>query len=534
MASVDHRVRRGSGGHDHDRRYHDDSSLRLQEIRQAIRLLGVLAHPIARTDHEYCNEEQNPGNDPRGFAELSVMFKNFRFTNLLLETLTTSGSENRSEESEARRTDQPPSEAIEPSWSNGHQDSHRGGDRHHDDGEMHQKRVRGQAKKIVEFHDDHRNEATVISVFAQPYSSLVAIDFSPFERAGLLGTPDTARRELVEWLHERGLSFEQITSTMRDPSFEGLLDEWIRLGQLQVSIRQIADRLSVPIEEIRQVRVASGLNPIGDDEPAYMADDIRAFETLRVGAQLFTWSELVGFVRVVGSSMARTADAANSLFLEDLERPMVESGASGIELFRNLLNAQGLANELTSVLTMLLRLHLNQSIQRTRQSFGGSIHEHSMGQLAVGFVDLVGFTSRSTRMDAEQLSELVAKFEALASDTVTSHGGRLVKLIGDELMFVAVTPEESCVIGDALLREFSTDPALTPRGGIAYGPVLSRSGDYFGSTVNLAARLVDQAVPGEILVTSNIAESSSRRLEPAGRRMLKGFPDPVTVCSLSI
>jgi len=55
---------------------------------------------------------------------------------------------------------------------------------------------------------------------------------------------------------------------MRDPSFEGLLDEWIRLGQLQVSIRQIADRLSVPIEEIRQVRVASGLNPIGDDEPA--------------------------------------------------------------------------------------------------------------------------------------------------------------------------------------------------------------------------------------------------------------------------
>jgi adenylate cyclase len=164
---------------------------------------------------------------------------------------------------------------------------------------------------------------------------------------------------------------------------------------------------------------------------------------------------------------------------------------------------------LTSVLTMLLRLHLNQSIQRTRQSFGGVLHEQSMGSLAVGFVDLVGFTSRSTTMTATELSDLVSKFEALASDTVTSHGGRLVKLIGDELMFVAVTPQEGCVIGDALLQVFGTDPALTPRGGMAYGPVLARSGDYFGSTVNLAARLVDQAVPGEILVTANIAEATT-------------------------
>ncbi|MEY4361997.1 MAG: hypothetical protein RL391_1303 [Actinomycetota bacterium] len=360
------------------------------------------------------------------------------------------------------------------------------------------------------------------------------VDFTSFEKAGLLSEPDNIRRELIEWMDERGLSFEQISATLLDPSFESLIEEWSALGQLQVSIRQIAESTGVPIEEIRQVRVASGLSPIGDDEPAYMADDIRAFEVLKVGAQVFTWRELVGFVRVVGSSMARTADAANSLFLEDLERPMVESGASGIELLRNLINAQGLAYELTSVLTMLLRLHLNQSIQRTRQSFGGVMHEQSMGSLAVGFVDLVGFTSRSTTMTATELSDLVSKFEALASDTVTSHGGRLVKLIGDELMFVAVTPQEGCVIGEALLQVFGTDPALTPRGGMAYGPVLARSGDYFGSTVNLAARLVDQAVPGEILVTANIAEATDRRLDPAGRRMLKGFPDPVTVVSLTV
>lgn len=362
----------------------------------------------------------------------------------------------------------------------------------------------------------------------------MAVNFERFERDGLLGNPDNARRELIEWLDERGLSHEQIRDTLRDPAFETLLEEWVRLGQLQVSMREVAARMEVPVDVIREVRIASGLSPVGDDDPAYMTEDLRAFETLKVGAQIFSWNELVNFVRVVGSSMARTADAANSLFLEDLERPMVASGASGIELFRNLLNAQNLANELTSVLTMLLRLHLNQSIQRTRLAYGGALHEHAMAPLAVGFVDLVGFTSRSTTMNADELTELVSKFEALASDTVTTHGGRLVKLIGDELMFVAVSPDEGCVIGEALLREFVKDPALTPRGGIAYGPVLARSGDYFGSTVNLAARLVDQAVPGEILVTSNITASSERRLDPAGRRMLKGFPDPITVWSLTI
>jgi class 3 adenylate cyclase len=68
---------------------------------------------------------------------------------------------------------------------------------------------------------------------------------------------------------------------------------------------------------------------------------------------------------------------------------------------------------------------------------------------------------------------------------------------------------------------------------MAYGPVLARVGDYFGSTVNLAARLVDQAVPGEILVTRELAEQSGHTLEPAGRRMLKGFSEPVAVYSLT-
>ena len=76
-------------------------------------------------------------------------------------------------------------------------------------------------------------------------------------------------------------------------------------------------------------------------------------------------------------------------------------------------------------------------------------------------------------------------------------------------------------------------PAVLPRGGIAFGEVLVRGGDYYGAVVNLASRLADQAVPSELLVTEQLAEAATGcTFEPAGRRVMKGFAEPVTVRSL--
>lgn len=365
----------------------------------------------------------------------------------------------------------------------------------------------------------------------------MSLDFERFTSAGLLeGSAEEVdfRRTMIVWLTERGLDFDAVVEAFRDPEFGSLSHRAIEQQRRNISIRTMSERIGVSIDDLQQVRVASGLPPVDVDAPVYSERDVQAFEVLKIGAEVFTWDELVAFIRVVGSSMARTAEAANSLYIEDVDRPMVGRGASGIELLRTQLNAQDLAGQLTAVLEMLLRLHLDLSIERTTRAFAGDLHVEPMASMIVGFVDLVGFTARSSVMTAAELADLVARFEALANDTVTRHGGRLVKLIGDELMFVAVTPHDGCVIGEALLREFGADPALTPRGGMAFGPVLPRSGDYFGSTVNLAARLVDQAVPGEILVTSNIVEATGRDLEPAGRRMLKGFDQPIAVASLVI
>ena len=73
---------------------------------------------------------------------------------------------------------------------------------------------------------------------------------------------------------------------------------------------------------------------------------------------------------------------------------------------------------------------------------------------------------------------------------------------------------------------------MVPRGGLAYGNVLLRGGDYYGPVVNLASRLVDEAVPQELLVSDEVARvATSFEFAPAGRRMMKGFSDPVVVMS---
>ncbi len=127
----------------------------------------------------------------------------------------------------------------------------------------------------------------------------------------------------------------------------------------------------------------------------------------------------------------------------------------------------------------------------------------------------------------------VRDFEGRAHALVTAAGARVVKLIGDEVMLVSSVPDAACLAAHSLLSGFeSFGHHVVPRGGLAYGNVLLRGGDYYGSVVNLASRLVDEAVPQELLVTDEAARAAtSCEFAPAGRRMVKGFSDPVVVRS---
>jgi adenylate cyclase len=125
--------------------------------------------------------------------------------------------------------------------------------------------------------------------------------------------------------------------------------------------------------------------------------------------------------------------------------------------------------------------------------------------LTVGFVDLVGYTALSQELEEEELASLVSRFEEIAYDTVAEHGARVVKMIGDEVMFVTERPAAAARIALKLSERSAVDEVLPEaRAGLACGPVVAHEGDYYGPVVNLASRLVELARPGSVLTSEEM------------------------------
>ena len=139
------------------------------------------------------------------------------------------------------------------------------------------------------------------------------------------------------------------------------------------------------------------------------------------------------------------------------------------------------------------------------------------------FADLVGYTTLSERLGPMELSELIGGFEAIAYDTVASYGGRVVKTIGDEVLF---STDDPAVALDATTELISAGVAagLPPfRAGLDHGAVVWFEGDLFGPTVNRAARLVAEAPVGGLAVAGSFRDTlPDRAWTSLGDRDLKG------------
>jgi len=147
------------------------------------------------------------------------------------------------------------------------------------------------------------------------------------------------------------------------------------------------------------------------------------------------------------------------------------------------------------------------------------------------FSDLVGFTALAQQVSDQELAEVVDQFERLAYDVVVAGGGRVLKMIGDEVMFVVEDPVAAAEIALGL-AEASRDAAELSdvRVGLALGPVLEREGDAYGPTVNLASRITAIAYPGTVVVSPDLRaalDQDGYRWSFAGERGLKGISGKV-------
>jgi adenylate cyclase len=212
--------------------------------------------------------------------------------------------------------------------------------------------------------------------------------------------------------------------------------------------------------------------------------------------------------RVLGSAVARIANAQVDAIVAQFDSVADEvalADRTPEQVRANQVLAADTAavlDAMPNVIEFVWRRHLVSAAGRRRlRSRAGDV------PMCVGFADLVGFTAQTQRLTAQELAEVVERFEKLAFDVVSRHGGRVVKMIGDEVLFVADDIVVGARIAVALSEAYRDDESLSDvRVGLAAGTVLERDGDVYGPVVNLANRIVVVAFPGSVVVSSEVAE----------------------------
>ena len=218
--------------------------------------------------------------------------------------------------------------------------------------------------------------------------------------------------------------------------------------------------------------------------------------------------------RVIGSSMARIAEAElvpGDMVSEEVDPVLSAEAFAGV--------ADVTIPAMAKLLEFVWRRQVAAGIQRNMMLRSHGLAPGQSPVLAVGFADMVGFTLLSQHLSDEELAAVVRRFEELSHDIVTSAGGRVVKMIGDEVMFVVDNVADAARIGLDLADAYADDDLLSDvRVGLACGPVLLRDGDYFGPTVNLAHRIVNIANPGTVLMSDEFHAA----LDGGGARRVHG------------
>lgn len=275
------------------------------------------------------------------------------------------------------------------------------------------------------------------------------------------------------------------------------IEELILGSERQYTPFQAARAAGVSMELASRFWRAMGFADVGQAR-ALTEADVLALRRLSglVEAGLLSEPMAVQVARSTGQTTARLADWQIDSFLMGLTEPP-EPGMTRNEVTFPLV--QLLLPELEEFLVYVWRRQLAAATGRVVQAQDDD--EMVARRQAIGFADLVGFTRLSRRLEDEELGELVEAFETTAADLVAAHGGRLIKALGDEILYVAEDAGTAAEIGVRLIETMANDETMPElRVGIAFGTMTTRMGDVFGNTVNLASRLTSIAPKNEVLV----------------------------------
>jgi adenylate cyclase len=352
---------------------------------------------------------------------------------------------------------------------------------------------------------------------------------------------DARRARLCRGLEHAGLPLEEIAEAVdRGGLSFAFLDRPVYdrfAGLSGRSFREVSEQEQIPLELLLVVRDAIGFAQADPDDP--MREDELQLVPL-IGLQLSRGVDpaaIEGWLRVYGDALRRISETEANVWYTQITLPQLATGLNEAQMqeltaqwgdeFSPHMDRAVLAiyhahqeHTWTEVLTEVVESALERAGLRAKMKITP----------AICFVDISGFTDLTEQRGDEAAADLASLMAPLVRRTAERHGGKVVKYLGDGVMLYFGHVENAV---NATLETVAalTDAGLPPaHAGIDTGPVVFQGSDYFGRTVNLAARIMDRAQPGQVLVSEGVAESVDRErfaLASIGAVELKGVPRPV-------
>jgi adenylate cyclase len=348
--------------------------------------------------------------------------------------------------------------------------------------------------------------------------------------------PDAAERlELLQLALDHGVSIPEIREAIAERRLHAVAAVWVVDGGVdRITLEEAAARAGTDPSGAHRVWRALGFV---DPAPGVRPCSERDVEVLRVFALLeeaMSPHLALQIARAMGSALASLADTEVSAVRSAQEAPLRAGGAGNVDVAYDLVRtAQDFMPLVAPVLDTVHRHHV-AAAGRRYALWGVPPTPEGTTDAVVGFADLVGYTALSFGRAATALDSLVIEFERIVVDALARPTARLVKLIGDEAMFVVGDAGEAVSIARELVESVRSSEGLPPvRIGLAAGEVLVREGDLFGPVVNLASRLVGSAEPGQVVLDAETARRvGEARVLALGTRPVAGYETPVEVFTL--
>jgi len=365
----------------------------------------------------------------------------------------------------------------------------------------------------------------------ETYRSLGLLD--P-ENDGLLDDVDLVRLDFVRHRLAQGYDAESLAAAIRDGRVESMYGRRLFEGEASLGLDEAAARAGLEPERLREVSSALGFSWSGVRE-----SDMDILDALNVARDAgLPWEAILGVTRVLGDSMRRIADTEIRVVHVYIHERLMAAGASEAEVEQLI---SGIEENLAPLMEpMIQRLHREYLLEAMMEdSFfhlaDSNLQARELGSVeaTIAFIDIASFTALAEASGDDIAVRVLDRIEAIVRPLLVENEGKLVKHVGDGFMLAFRDPADAVRFAIATQSELAADPDLPAiRVGINTGPALYRTGDYLGGAVNVASRVVNGAMPGQILLTEPVANAAAKAgipVEEVGMRMMRGVDEPLAL-----